>query len=52
MPRLHSGAEIDRPATTKIPPTPEVVRQQSQETHLFKIHKNSTTNIQCENDVD
>ena len=32
MPRLHSGAAIDRPETTKLPPIPEVVWQQPQET--------------------
>ena len=34
MPRLHSGAAIDTPETTqlKIPPIPEVVWQQPQET--------------------
>ena len=43
MPRLHSGAANDRPKTTKLPPIPEVVWQQPQETHLSNIHKNSTT---------
>ena len=46
MPRLHSGAAIDRPETTqlKLPPIPEVVWQQPQETHVpFKneTHKNT-----------
>ena len=45
MPRLHSGAAIDRPETTKPPPIPEVVWQQPQETHLIDINNNSTTNI-------
>ena len=45
MPRFHSGAAIDRPETTKLPPIPEVVWKQPQETHLIDIHKNSTTNI-------
>ena len=44
-PTLHSGAAIDRPETTKLllPPMPEVVWQQPQETHLLNIHKTSTT---------
>ena len=39
MPRLHSGAAIDRPVTTqlKFPPIPEVVWQQPQETHVPNI---------------
>ena len=45
MPRLHSGADIDRPEATKLPPIPEVVWQQLQETHSIDMHKNSTTNI-------
>ena len=44
MPRLHSGASIDRPETTKLPPIPEVVWQQPQETQLIVIYRNSTTN--------
>ena len=45
MPRLHSGAAIDRPETTNLllPPIPEVVWQQPQETHLINIHKTSAT---------
>ena len=45
MPRLHTGAAIDRPETTNttVSPSPEVVRQQPQETHLDGFHKNSTT---------
>ena len=41
MPRLHSGAAIDRPETTqfKLPPTPEVVWQQPQETHVPNIYQ-------------
>ena len=41
MPRLHSGAAIDRPDVSHLtlPPNPEVVWQQPQETHLIKIHK-------------
>ena len=40
MPRLHSGAAIDRPEVThlKLPPIPEVVWQQPQETHLTNTH--------------
>ena len=36
---LHSGAAIDRPETTqlKLPPIPEVVWQQPQETHIPNI---------------
>ena len=39
MPRLHSGAAIDRPETIhlKLPPIPEVVWQQPQETHIPNI---------------
>ena len=44
MPRLHSGAAIDRPETTKLPPIPVVVWQQPQETHSIDIHKRSTNN--------
>ena len=47
MPRLHSGAAIDRPETTqlKLPPIPEVVWQQPQETHIpntYQICNNET----------
>ena len=45
MPRLHSGAAIDRLEATKLPPIPEVVWQQPQENHLSDVYKNSTTNI-------
>ena len=40
MPRLHSGAAIDRPEVTQLtlPPIPEVVWQQPQETHLTNSH--------------
>ena len=40
MPRLHSGAAIDRPKLTHLTlsPIPEVVWQQPQETHLTIIH--------------
>ena len=39
MPRLYSGAAIDRPEAThlRLPPIPEVLRQHSQETHLTNI---------------
>ena len=41
MPRLHSGAAIDRPKTThlKLPPIPEVVWQQPQETHVPNFYQ-------------
>ena len=41
MPRLHSVAAIDRPETTqlKLPPIPEVVWQQPQETHVPNIYQ-------------
>ena len=42
MPRLHSGAAIDIQETTKLPPIPEVVWQQLQETHLIDKHNKST----------
>ena len=44
MPRLHSGAAIDRPETTylTLPPIPEVVWQQPQETHVPNIYQNLT----------
>ena len=44
MPRLHSGAAIDRPETThlQIPPIPEVVWQQLQENHVPNIYQNLT----------
>ena len=51
MPRLHSRVAIDRPEITKLPPIPEVVWQQPQETHLKDIHKNTTNNIKRKNDV-
>ena len=40
MPRLHSRAAIDRPEVTHLtlPPIPEVVWQQPQETHLTNSH--------------
>ena len=44
MPRPHSGAAIDRPETTHItlPPIPEVVWQQPQETHVLNNYQNLT----------
>ena len=44
MPRLHSGAATDRPEVTHLtlPPIPEVVWQQPQETHLTTIHNDFT----------
>ena len=44
MPRLHSGAASDRPETThsKLPPIPEVVWQQPQETHVSNIYQTVT----------
>ena len=44
MPRLHSGAATDRPEVTHLtlPPIPEVVWQQPQETHLTNIHNDLT----------
>ena len=44
MPHLHFGAAIDRPEVTHLtlPPIPEVVWQQSQETHLTNIHNDLT----------
>ena len=41
MSRLHSGAAIDRPETTqlKVPPIPEVVWKQPQETHVPTIYQ-------------
>ena len=50
MPRLHSGAAIDRPKVTHLtlPPIPEVVWQQPQQTHKTKYH-NVLTNETHEN---
>ena len=44
MPHLYSGAAIDRPETTHttLPPIPEVVWQQPQETHVLNIYQNLT----------
>ena len=48
MPRHHSGAAIDRPEVTHLtlPPIPEVVWQQPQETHLTNIHNILTNETQ------
>ena len=45
MPSLHSGAATDRPEVTRLtlPPIPEVVWQQPQETFSTNIHKTLTT---------
>ena len=45
MPGLHSGAATGRAETSKLllPPIPDVVWQQPQETHITKIHEISTT---------
>ena len=47
MPRLHSGAAIDRPEVTHLtlPPIPEVVWQQPQETHIPNIYITLTNGI-------
>ena len=44
MPRLHSGASIDRPEVTHatLLPVPEVVWQQSRETYIINIHNDLT----------
>ena len=44
MPIFYSGDAIDRPEITHItlPPIPEVVWQQPQETHVINIHKTLT----------
>ena len=44
MPRLYSGAATDRPEATHLtlPPNPEVVWQQPQETHSNNIHNELT----------
>ena len=48
MPRLHSGAETDRPEVTHriLPPIPEVVWQQPQENHVNNIQNDLTVEIQ------
>ena len=46
MPRFHFGAAIHNLKTTKIPPIPEVVWQQTQENHLSNIYKKPTTETQ------
>ena len=47
MPRLHSEAATDRPEETHLtlPPIPEVVWQQPQETYLNNIHNDLTNQI-------
>ena len=45
MPRLHSGTANDRPEPTKVPPIPQFVWQQPQQTHLTNIHKTSNTGV-------
>ena len=52
MPRLHSGAAIDRLETIKLPPVAEFVWQQRQETHLIDIPNKSTNNNKRKNDVE
>ena len=61
MPRLHSGAAIDRPEVTPLtlPPILEVVWQQPQETHLTNVHitfpyetKKMTRSTKQKNDVE
>ena len=44
IPRLYSGAAIERPETTHLtlPPTPEVVWQQPHETQVTNLHKTLT----------
>ena len=48
MPRLHTGATIDRPDTThlKLPPIPEVGWQQPQETLVSNIYQTVTNEPQ------
>ena len=45
MPRLHSGAATDRHETTNfiLPPIPEIVWQQPQDTQLTNFHKTPNT---------
>ena len=53
MPRLHSGAAIDRPETThlKLPPIPEVVWQQPQETHVSNLYQTISNEPQKNTDM-
>ena len=48
MPRLHSGAAHDRPEATHLtlPPIPEVLWQQPQETNLNNIYNDLTNETQ------
>ena len=48
MPRLHYGNAIDSMETTKLPPTPEMICQQPQETHIIEFHKTLTVKINSE----
>ena len=52
MPRLHSGAAVDQPESTKLSAISEVVWQQPQETQLKDMCRNSTTNFERKNDVE
>ena len=52
MQRLHSGAAIHHPETTKLPPIPKFVWQQHQETQLIDLHNKSTYNLKRKNDVE
>ena len=45
MPRLQSGAAIDTPETTKLPPIPEVVWRQHQKAILSDMYEKSATII-------
>ena len=51
MPRLHSGVATDRPEATHstLPPIPEVVWRQPQETHLNNIQNDLTNKNQNDN---
>ena len=48
MPRLHSGVATDRPEITHLtlPPIPEVVWQQPQETHVINFQKTLSNETQ------
>ena len=52
MPGVHSGAAIDRPETTKIPPIPDVVWHQPQKTHLIDKHNKSSDKIKQKFDIE
>ena len=53
MPRLHSGAAIDRPEVTNLtlPPIQDVVWQQPEETHLTNIHNVLTNETHKNNHI-